>query len=92
MYGPEDYNTASLPPSCCSSKTSQCVIVQASHDGCAHKLADELQNKGQLVGGIAIGIGAIEVSHSNVCIRNQYFTAVITYLSCSLDKFCMLKV
>lgn len=78
VYGPDDYNSASLPPSCCSSKTSHCVIANANDDGCAKKLSSELQNKAELVGGIAIGIAAIEIIGAvfGLClassIRNTY--------------------
>ncbi|XP_018567946.1 CD63 antigen [Anoplophora glabripennis] len=62
VYGPDDYNNFPLPLSCCKRHiNNECLKTEVNHDGCAHKLTNELQDKAQLVGGVAIGIAAVEV-------------------------------
>ncbi|KAJ8917835.1 hypothetical protein NQ315_010747, partial [Exocentrus adspersus] len=77
--GPDDYNGA-VPLSCCQNPDHQCPSInnEVNHEGCAMKLFEELKNKSQLVGGVAIGIAAVEIIGAvfGLClassIRNSY--------------------
>lgn len=75
VHGPDDYNNLPLPVSCCvRTINNECLRTEANHDGCADSLTRALVGSAQLVGGVAIGIAAVEVSNFNlVCCKFQLF-------------------
>ncbi|KAJ8968170.1 hypothetical protein NQ314_002427 [Rhamnusium bicolor] len=78
--GPEDYGGSPIPLSCCQNSERQCPSLNNDvfHEGCAVKLFNVLQNSSQVIGGVAIGIAAIEIIGAifGLClassIRNHY--------------------
>nr|CAH7737086.1 unnamed protein product [Callosobruchus chinensis] len=60
--GPDDYNGV-VPTSCCQNSRVQCPSVNNNvfPDGCAYKLYYKLESSSQVIGGVAIGIAAVEV-------------------------------
>ncbi|KAJ8966209.1 hypothetical protein NQ317_001307 [Molorchus minor] len=76
--GPDDYPTTKLPDSCCIN--GQCSTFEHRYhkDGCALKVYEFLRKSTNIVGGVAIGIAAIEIIGAvfGLClassIRNQY--------------------
>ncbi|KAJ8960078.1 hypothetical protein NQ318_009520, partial [Aromia moschata] len=59
--GPDDYN-GRVPDSCCENGRCGTLNLNVYQDGCASKLYDFLINSSQVIGGVAIGIAAIEVN------------------------------
>jgi len=80
VNGPEDYPSNQIPLSCCHNSDHQCPSLnnEVYHDGCYPKLVELLLNSSQVIGGIAIGIAAIEIIGAvfGLClassIRNHY--------------------
>ncbi|KAG8179536.1 hypothetical protein JTE90_025763 [Oedothorax gibbosus] len=60
--GPKDYNMT-VPLSCCAEPhlTDTCDEDQAYQKGCYKELAERIKSKIALVGGVAIGIGVVEL-------------------------------
>nr|CAI5870207.1 unnamed protein product [Callosobruchus analis] len=77
--GPDDYNGV-VPTSCCQNSRVQCPSVNNNvfPDGCAYKLYYKLESSSQVIGGVAIGIAAVEIIGAifGLClassIRNHY--------------------
>uniref|UniRef100_A0A8D0GWL6 Tetraspanin n=1 Tax=Sphenodon punctatus TaxID=8508 RepID=A0A8D0GWL6_SPHPU len=68
------------PPQCCNATSSPICTPQAAAEsrtqGCFHKLLSDLRKNAGVVGGVAAGIGALEIAAM----------AVAMYLYCYLDK------
>lgn len=64
VLGPDDYANEPLPLSCCQNSKVQCPSLNNNvyNEGCANKLYTKLTESSQIVGGVAIGIAAVEVS------------------------------
>lgn len=78
--GPDDWNSNSLPPSCCENTPNVCYSSSPNlhHEGCAQKMFEFLKSGSNFVGYAAIGIALIEVIGAifGLClassIRNHY--------------------
>ncbi|KAJ8975790.1 hypothetical protein NQ317_005172 [Molorchus minor] len=72
--GPDDYPTTKLPDSCCIN--GQCSTFEHRYhkDGCALKVYEFLRKSTNIVGGVAIGIAAVEVSF--ICTIKNAVTAI----------------
>ncbi|KAE8294660.1 Tetraspanin-1 [Larimichthys crocea] len=67
-----------LPPSCCWANISPCSLMEAKRSavqGCFQDILDNLKEHANIVGGIASGIGGLEIAAM----------AVSIYLYCHLD-------
>ncbi|XP_042178351.1 tetraspanin-1 isoform X1 [Oncorhynchus tshawytscha] len=74
-----EQSEGSYPPSCCQLDTAPCSQQQAWHSavqGCLKQLLKALQKHANIVGGIAVGIGGLEVTAMLVSM----------YLYCYLDN------
>ncbi|XP_036834588.1 tetraspanin-1 isoform X2 [Oncorhynchus mykiss] len=74
-----EQSEGSYPPSCCQLDTAPCSQQQAWHSavqGCFKQLLKALQKHANIVGGIAVGIGGLEVAAMLVSM----------YLYCYLDN------
>ncbi|XP_013978977.1 tetraspanin-1 isoform X2 [Salmo salar] len=74
-----EQSEGSYPPSCCQLDTAPCSQQQAWHSavqGCFEQLLEALQKHANIVGGIAVGIGGLEVAAMLVSM----------YLYCYLDN------
>ncbi|CDQ99894.1 unnamed protein product, partial [Oncorhynchus mykiss] len=74
-----EQSEGSYPPSCCQLDTAPCSQQQAWHSavqGCFEQLLKALQKHANIVGGIAVGIGGLEVAAMLVSM----------YLYCYLDN------
>lgn len=63
LNGPEDFgalNIATLPESCCAPGAALCTIVNA-HKGCAHIIGDFIPQAANTLGGVILGLAAVEV-------------------------------
>ncbi|GIY30181.1 CD63 antigen [Caerostris darwini] len=61
--GPSDYlnNKIDIPNSCCGKDATTCPEVEAYQDGCYKSLLNKIKSKIGIVGGVAIGIGVVEL-------------------------------
>ncbi|CAL1270075.1 unnamed protein product [Larinioides sclopetarius] len=61
--GPKDYvdNNLQVPNSCCGKSATQCSETNAYQNGCYKELLEKIKNKIGIVGGVAIGIGVVEL-------------------------------
>lgn len=60
--GPRDYHNITTPWSCCNKKEGQtCTLAESYPDGCAPKLKEVIKLLGEVLGGVAIGIAAVEL-------------------------------
>ncbi|XP_035741368.1 23 kDa integral membrane protein-like [Vespa mandarinia] len=58
----ESFSNKTIPWSCCNeSKFSQCELIKSYQSGCASELKNFLVHAGKILGGIAIGIAAVEL-------------------------------
>jgi len=76
-----DYYQGELPLSCCEEGVDACRRIDYAHlhhDGCVQKVYNFLENSSQVIGGVAIGVAAIEIlgAFFGLClassIRNHY--------------------
>ncbi|XP_019875684.2 CD151 antigen-like [Aethina tumida] len=76
--GPDDWNH--IPPTCCSNNNVHCSRASPDlyQNGCATQIFDLLQKSTKVIGGVAIGIAAVEILGAvfGLClsssIRNHY--------------------
>ncbi|XP_035509873.1 tetraspanin-1 [Morone saxatilis] len=75
----EKENGGSLPPSCCWTNSAPCSSAEAERSavqGCFKQILETLKEHANIVGGIAAGIGVLEIAAMIVSM----------YLYCRLDK------
>ncbi|XP_023284597.1 tetraspanin-1 isoform X2 [Seriola lalandi dorsalis] len=75
----EKENAGSLPPSCCWTNSTQCSQDEAERSavqGCFEHILETLKEHANIVGGIAAGIGVLEIAAM----------VVSMYLYCHLDN------
>ncbi|XP_056893421.1 tetraspanin-1 [Takifugu flavidus] len=75
----EKENQGNLPPSCCWTNSSPCRPGEAQRSnvqGCFQQILEILKEHANIVGGIAAGIGVLEITAMTVSL----------YLYCHLDK------
>ncbi|XP_051231747.1 tetraspanin-1 isoform X2 [Dicentrarchus labrax] len=75
----EKENGGSLPPSCCWTNSAPCSSAEAERSGvqgCFEQILETLKEHANIVGGIAAGIGVLEIAAMIVSM----------YLYCHLDK------
>ncbi|KAM3875828.1 tetraspanin-1-like [Diretmus argenteus] len=61
----EEQSGGNLPPSCCQLNSAPCSPEEAQRsavEGCFQQLLETLKHNANIVGGIAAGIGALEVA------------------------------
>jgi len=64
VEGPRDFDSIlgiGIPSSCCGKKESTCDLQSAYKTGCAEALEDFVKNALVIMGGIALGIAAVEL-------------------------------
>ncbi|XP_055949760.1 CD63 antigen-like [Argiope bruennichi] len=61
--GPKDYinNNMQIPLSCCGKSATECPEDKAHPNGCYKELLEKIKSKIGIVGGVAIGIGVVEL-------------------------------